>query len=61
MKKKERDIRVDMFKVEYDTTPFVEVDYVDKYAQEHTGLMLLDSGSAGNLLSNEMADEIVPP
>ena len=58
MKKEERDIRVEMFKVEYDTTPFVEVDYVDKYAQEHTGLMLLDSGSAGNLLSNEMADEI---
>lgn len=58
MEKKEKDIRVKLFRVVDDAAPFVEVDYMDKYAQEHTGLMLLDSGSAGSLLSSEMADEI---
>ena len=41
--KNEKDIRVEMIRVEGDFAPFVEVDYMDQYAQEHTGLMLLDS------------------
>lgn len=56
--KKENDIRVEMIRMEGDLAPFVEVDYVDKYAQEHTGLMLLDSGSTANILSPEVADGI---
>lgn len=58
MEKKERDIWVELFRLEEIIHPFVMVDYVDKDAQEHSGLMLLDSGSAGNVLSNEMADQI---
>lgn len=58
MEKKEKDIRVELFRVEENIHPFVMVDYVDKDAQEHSGLMLLDSGSAVNLLSNDMADQI---
>ena len=56
--KKENGIRVEMFRMKGDVAPFVKVDYMDKYAEEHTGLMLLDSGSMGNILSNEMADGI---
>ena len=56
--KKENSIRVEMFRMRGDVAPFVKVDYMDKYAEEHTGLMLLDSGSMGNVLSNEMADGI---
>lgn len=58
MKKEKNDIRVEMLRVEGDYAPFVQVDYMDKYAQEHTGLLLLDSGSSCNLLSCEMADSI---
>ncbi len=53
--KREKDIRVEMVRMEGDVAPFVQVDYVDKDAQEHTGLMLLDSGSTVNVLSSEMA------
>lgn len=56
MKKEKNDIRVEMVRMEGDIAPFVKVDYVDKYAQEHTGLMLVDSGSTPNVLSCEMAD-----
>ena len=52
--KKEKDIRVEMYRVVGDLHPFIEVDYVDKYAEEHTGLMLLDSGSNINILSSEV-------
>lgn len=58
MEKKERDIRVEMFRVEGDIAPFVMVDYVDKYAQEHSGLMLLDSGCNSNVFYREMTDKI---
>lgn len=55
---KERDIRVELFRVEGDIAPFVMVDYVDKDAQEHSGLMLLDSGCNNNVFYSEMADKI---
>ena len=54
----EHTIRVRMFRVEGDVAPLVLVDYMDKNAEEHTGLMLLDSGSMGNVLSVELADSI---
>jgi hypothetical protein len=54
----EKDIRVEMVRMEGDVAPFVQVDYMDKEAQEHTGLMLLDSGSTVNVLSSEMAGHI---
>ncbi len=56
--KKESNIREGMFRVVGDFAPFVKVDYMDKDAQEHTGLMLLDSGSASNVLSSEMAERL---
>ena len=55
---KEKDIRVELFRVEGDIAPFVMVDYMDKYAQEHSGLMLLDSGCNNNVFYSEMADKI---
>lgn len=55
---KGKDIRVELFRVEGDIAPFVMVDYMDKYAQEHSGLMLLDSGCNDNMLYREMADKI---
>lgn len=39
-----------------DVAPFVQVDYMDKDAHEHTGIILLDSGSTANILSPEMAN-----
>lgn len=51
-------IKVKMIRMKGDIAPFVEVDYVDKYAHEYTGLMLVDSGSTANILSPEMADSI---
>lgn len=56
--KKENDIRVEMYRVVGDCALFVKVDYMDKEAQEHTGLMMLDTGSNLNILSEEMADSI---
>lgn len=56
--KKENNMRVKMFRVVGDLAPFVEVDYMDKDAQEHTGLLLLDSGSNINILSNDMSDSL---
>ena len=38
--KKENDIRVSMYRVKGDAAPFVLVDYMDKDAQEHTGVMM---------------------
>lgn len=56
MKKEMNDIRVKMIRMEGDIAPFVEVDYMDKDAQEHTGLMLLDSGSTANVLFPKIAE-----
>jgi len=50
--KKEKDINVEMYRVVGDLNPFIKVDFVDQDAQEHTGLMMLDSGSNVNLLSS---------
>lgn len=49
-----KDINVELFRVDDDLAIFVKVDYVDKDADEHTGLMLLDSGSNINILSSEV-------
>lgn len=54
----EHKLRVRMLRVVGDVAPLVLVDYMDKNAEEHTGLMLLDSGSMGNVLSVELADSI---
>lgn len=54
----EHKLRVRMLRVEGNVAPLVWVDYMDKNAEEHTGLMLLDSGSMGNVLSVELADSI---
>ena len=51
MVKAKRNINVEICRVEGDLAPFVKVDYVDKNADEHTGLMLLDSGSNINMTS----------
>lgn len=53
-----KNIKVELFRVEGDVTPFVEVDYVDKYAQEHHGIMILDSCSNQNFLCQQMYDSI---
>ena len=58
--KKENNIRVNLYRVKGDAAPFIEVDYMDKYAEEHTGVMMLDSGCMGNILTPEMADFIGP-
>lgn len=51
-------VKVKLFRVEVDAAPFIEVDYVDKNAEEQTGLLLLDSCSMGNILCPEMVDRI---
>ena len=56
--KTEKDIRVELFRVEGDIAPFVMVDYMDKDAQEHSGLMLLDSGCNHNAFYRGIADKI---
>ena len=48
----ENNIRVELVRIEGNVAPFVQVNYVDKDAQEHTALMMLDSGSNVNLLSS---------
>ena len=52
----ERNINVEMCRVVDDLNPFIKVDFVDKDAEEHTGLMMLDSGSNVNLLSRVQID-----
>ena len=58
--KKENVMRVKMFRVDGDYFPFVEVGYMDKDAQEHTGLMILDSGSDKSILSCDNVDFLYP-
>ena len=50
--KNEKSVNVEMYRVVGDLNPFIKVDFVDKDAQEHTALMMLDSGSNVNLLSS---------
>lgn len=54
--KSKNDIRVEMIRLAGDVAALVKVDYMDKDAQEHTGLMILDSGSDLNYLTKEFAD-----
>lgn len=49
----EKKIKLEMYRVR-GGAPFVKVDYMDKEANEHSALMLLDSGSDTNILSHEM-------
>ncbi len=55
MKTNVKNMRVEMYRVANNPTPFVKVDYMDKDAHEHAGLLLLDSCSENNVLSGEMA------
>ena len=50
MKKNGKEIRVEMFRVYGDLAPLVKVDFMDKNAEEHSGLFILDSGSNENIL-----------
>ena len=59
--KKEAKINVKMFRIVDDEASFVKVYYLDKDAQEHSGLFLLDSCSNDNMLLTEMADRIGIP
>lgn len=56
MNNESKSINVKMFRIVGDLAPIVRVDYVDKDAQEHSGLMILDSCSTINVLSSEMAN-----
>lgn len=56
--KKEKNINVKMYRVVDDLNPFIKVGYVDKDAEEHTGLMMLDSGSNVNFLTADVAEHI---
>lgn len=59
--KKETKINVKMFRIAGDEASLVKVDFLDKDAQEHSGLFLLDSCSNDNMLSTGMADSIGIP
>lgn len=54
--KKENKISVKMYRVVGDLAPIVRVDYVDKDAQKHSALMILDTCSTVNVLSSKMAN-----
>ena len=55
---KNTDIKVEMVRVDGDVMPFIKVDYVDKDAQEHTGLMILDSCCEESVLIHSMIDVV---
>ncbi len=55
MKTNVKNMRVEMYRVANNPSPFVKVDYRDKNNQMHAGLLLLDSCSEHNVLSGEMA------
>lgn len=56
MNNESKKISVKMFRIVGDLAPIIRVDYIDKDAQEHSALMLLDSCSTVNVLSSEMAN-----
>ena len=56
MNNESKRINVKMYRVVGDLAPIVRVDYVDKDAQEHSALMMLDSCSTVNVLSPEIAN-----
>ena len=47
--KKENTIRVEMVRMEGDLAPFIEVDFMDKEAQEHTGFELVEDRLGGSV------------
>lgn len=58
MNNESKKFSVKMYRVVGDFAPIVKVDFVDKDAQEHSALMILDSCSTVNVLSSEMANSI---
>lgn len=52
------DINVKMYRVVDDAAFLVKVEYMDKYAEEHTGLMLVDSCCNDNILSSVMEQSL---
>lgn len=56
--KKGNDLRMELYRVSGDVAALVKVDYLDKDAEEHTGLMILDTGSDRNILSKTMIGRI---
>ena len=58
--KKENNIRVEMIRVNGDFAPFIQIGFVDKDANEHIGVMLIDSGSDQSILSCEVAGQLAP-
>ena len=54
----ENNIRVELVRMEGNIAPFVQVNYMDKDAQEHTGLFLLDSCSNENILTTEVVNSL---
>ena len=55
-KKNANNIRVQMIRMIDNFVPYVKVDYMDKDAKEHTGLMLVDSGTDNSILAGEIAE-----
>lgn len=56
--KTNKEIDVELVRIEGDLAPFVMVDYLDRDAHEYSGLLLIDSGSTANILSHEMSNFI---
>lgn len=54
--KTENNIKVQMIRMKDNFVPFVKVDYMDKDAKEHTGVMVVDSGTNDSILAGELAD-----
>lgn len=50
-------IRVEMIRMIDNFVPFVKVDYMDKDAKEHTGLMLADTGATNNVIAMQSLKE----
>ena len=55
---KNENIKVGMVKMTKNYVPFIEVGYLDKDGHEHSGMMMLDTGSNSNVLTIEMAESI---
>ena len=53
--KNEKSVNVEMYRVVDDLNPFIKVYFVDRDAEEHSALMMLDSGSNVNMLTSEAA------
>lgn len=51
----EKNINVEMYRVVDDLNPFIKVYFMDKDAEEHSALMMLDSGSNVNMLTSDAA------